>query len=151
MLLDFCATHSLDHWFPEGHDVVPYLQVFAVQYLDGCIAHSQRPVRSDTVEQNIGQSYAQMVTSDPRLNPQGKLDLWLQQLFFACPKQEPPAQQVKLIQLSVVTKLLTYFDKEPNANKGNLLGPNNTAVYHSAESQQTSQQRSFNRKGRYYF
>ena len=32
-----------------------------------------------------------------------------------------------------------------------LLGPNNTAVHHSADSQQTSQQRSFNRKGRYYF
>ena len=32
-----------------------------------------------------------------------------------------------------------------------LLGPNNTAVYHSADSQQTSQQRSLNRKGRYYF
>ena len=32
-----------------------------------------------------------------------------------------------------------------------VLGPNNAAVYYSADLQQTSQQRSFNRKGRYYF
>ena len=32
-----------------------------------------------------------------------------------------------------------------------LLGPNNTAVHHSADSQETSQQRSFNRKGRHCF
>ena len=32
-----------------------------------------------------------------------------------------------------------------------VLVPNNTAVYHSADLQQTSQQRSFNQKGRYYF
>ena len=38
MWLDFCATHSLDYWFPKGHVIVLYLQVFAVQYLDGCIA-----------------------------------------------------------------------------------------------------------------
>ena len=40
MWLDFCATHSLDHWFREGHNVVPYLQVFAVRCLDGRIAPS---------------------------------------------------------------------------------------------------------------
>ena len=61
-----------------------------------------------------------MGTSDPRLNPQGKLDLRLQQLFRACQKQEPPAQQVKPIPLLVVTKLLTYFNEEPDANEGNL-------------------------------
>ena len=61
-----------------------------------------------------------MGTSDPRLNLQGKLDTGLQQLFQAYQKQEPPVQQVKPIPLSVVTKLLTYFDEEPDADEGNL-------------------------------
>ena len=38
-----------------------------------------------------------------------------------------------------------------HAKEAEVLGPNNTAVYYSADLQQTSQQRSFNRKGRYYF
>ena len=123
MWLDFCAKHSLDYWFPEGHDDVPYLQVFAVRYLDGHIAPSQRPAQSDAVDdamRNVGQAYSRMGTSDPRLNPQGKLDLRLQQLFHACRKQEPPAQRVKPMPPLVVTKLLTHCDKEPDANEGNL-------------------------------
>ena len=42
--LDFCAMHSLDHWFPEGHNVVPHSQVFSVRCLDRRIASSQWPM-----------------------------------------------------------------------------------------------------------
>ena len=47
--------------------------------------------------------------------------------------------------------LLNRFTKLSTSFQQHLLGPNNTAEYHSADSQQTSQQRSLNRKGRYYF
>ena len=119
----FCATHSLDCWFPKGHDIVPHLQVIAMRYLDERITPHQQPVQSDAVDdttQNVGQAHARMGTSNPRLNPQGKLDPWLQQLFRVCRKQEPPAQRAKPMPLSVVTKLLTCFDEEPDADEGNL-------------------------------
>ena len=80
-------------------------------------------MRSDAVDdavRNVAQVHAPMGTSDPRLNPQGKLDLRLQQLFWAYRKQKPPAQWIKPIPLSVVTKLLMYSNDKPNADKGNL-------------------------------
>ena len=131
MWVDFCASHSLDHQFPKGDDIIPCSQVFAMRCLNGHIAPSRWPVQSDTVHnamQIIGQVHARMGTSDPRLNAQGKLDLCLQQLFRACKKKEPLAHQVKPMALSVVTKLLMCFDNDPNSDDGNSCIANMTCI-----------------------
>ena len=61
-----------------------------------------------------------MGISDPQLIAQEKLDLCLQQLFQAHRKKEPPAQRVKPMPPSVVTKLLMCFDEDPDTDEGNL-------------------------------
>jgi hypothetical protein len=63
-------------------------------------------VRSRTVEaalRAIGQTFAALGCSDPRLLLSGKLDLCLKCQLLAYKKQDPPPKHVKPIPLSIIT------------------------------------------------
>ena len=58
--LEFCQELSVDPWFSDDQDPIPYIQVFAARYRDGRLSASGKPVRSSTVEdaiRSIGQAY----------------------------------------------------------------------------------------------
>lgn len=107
--VDFCEELGQDPWFQDGSDPIPYLQVFAVRYRSGRIAPRGKPVRSSTVSdalRNIGQAFTGVGARDPRLDAHGKMDFRLSRQLRKYTKDDPPAQRVKPIPLSVVTAIL---------------------------------------------
>ena len=105
----FCSAHSVDPWFPEGDDPIPYLQVFAARYRDGRLAPSGKPVRSATVAdalRDVGQAYQAVGAHDIRLNAQGEIDFRLKRQLRSYTKADPPSQRVKPIPIQVVQAVL---------------------------------------------
>ncbi len=82
------------------------LQLFARRYRVGELAPSGTTVRSRTVEgalRAIGQTFAALGHDDPRLLPNGKIDLHLQRQLASYKKLDPPPSRVKPIPLSIIT------------------------------------------------
>ena len=107
--LEFCASHSVDPWFSQGDDPVPYLQVFAARYRDGRIAPGGHPVRSGTVSdalRDVGQAYQRMGAPDPRFNSLGRMDLRLSHQIRSYTKEDPPSDRVKPILTDLVREIL---------------------------------------------
>jgi hypothetical protein len=108
----FCQELGVDPWLQgqaERADPVLFLQVFAHRYRTGVIAPKGKPVRSRTVEdalRSVGQAFAALGASDPRLNPQGKPDFRIQRQLKAYAKQDPPPHRVKPIPVSVIRNVL---------------------------------------------
>ena len=107
--VEFCTEHNVDPWFKQGEDPIPYLQVFALRYRDGRIAPRGKPVRSGTVSdalRSIGQAFQRMGAPDPRFNEFGATDYRLKAQLRKYNKEDPPAQRVKPIPMSVVKHLI---------------------------------------------
>jgi hypothetical protein len=77
---DFCRDLYCDPYLESVQDPIPLLQIFAHRYRTGEVAPSGAQVRSRTVEgalRAVGQTFATLGFSDPRLQQSGKLDLRL--------------------------------------------------------------------------
>ena len=108
--VEFCAAHSVDPWFPQGDDPIPYLQVFAARYRDGRLAPRGNPVRSGSVAdalRSIGQAYASLGSPDIRLDATGSLDFCLSRQLRSYTKEDPPSKRVKPVPIQVVMSVLT--------------------------------------------
>lgn len=119
--LDFCATLSVDPWFREGHDPVPYLQVFAARYRDGRIAPRGKPVRSGTVEgalRSIGQTYKGVGAPDIRLDSHGNVDFRLGRQLRSYTKEDPAPHRVKPVPIQVVRMIVSQAYGAPQAEDG---------------------------------
>jgi len=103
--VSFCVDLHCDPYLSELQDPVPLLQIFAHRYRNGTLAPSGSPVRSRAMEdalRSVGQTFASLGCTDPRLQPSGKLDLLLSRLLSAYKKQDPPPTRVKPIPLPII-------------------------------------------------
>ena len=101
----FCQTLGTDESLTDVSDPVLILQLFAQRYRDGRLAPSGRPVRSRTVEdalRAVGQGFARLGTSDPRLTSSGSIDFRLQRQLRGYTRADPPPDRVKPIPISVI-------------------------------------------------
>jgi hypothetical protein len=102
----FCQALNQDEYLSSQADPIPLLQLFAHRYRVGELTPSGAPVHSRTVEgalRAIGQTFATLGHDDPRLLPNGKLDLRLQRQLSLYKKLDPPPSRVKPIPLSIIT------------------------------------------------
>jgi hypothetical protein len=103
---DFCRDLYCDPYLESVQDPIPLLQIFAHHYRTGEVAPSGAQVRSRTVEgalRAVGQTFATLGFSDPRLQQSGKLDLRLSRQLSAYKKQDPPPARVKPIPFPIIT------------------------------------------------
>ena len=101
----FCTTLGLDPTLQGFQDPVPFLQVFMYRYRLGTIAPSRRQVRSRTVEdavRSIGQTFASVGSSDPRITSTGQIDFRIQRQLSCYTKQDPPPNRVKPIPVPIL-------------------------------------------------
>jgi hypothetical protein len=106
---DYCTSLGLDPTLQEHENPVPFLQVFMYRYRTGGIAPSGRQVRSRTVEdavRSVGQTFASVGATDPRLNKVGKIDFRLQRQLSCYSKQDPPPNRVKPIPVPILMHIL---------------------------------------------
>ena len=104
----FCSELGLHSSLQECQDPVPYLQVFARRYREGSIAPRKKRVRSRTVEdalRSVGQTFASVGSSDPRLTTQGNIDFRLQRQLACYSKQDPPPDRVKPVPIQILKHL----------------------------------------------
>lgn len=107
--LEFCSEHTVDPWFTDGADPIPYLLVYAQRYRDGRLTSSGRPVRAGTVSdsiQSIGQAYQWVGAEPPHKDRTGRYDLRLKHLLAYYAKQDPPPTRVKPVPVQLVQALL---------------------------------------------
>jgi hypothetical protein len=77
---NFCSTLTQDPTTATLQDPIPLLQVFAHRYRTGELSPSHSTVRGCTVGdalRAVGQTLAHLGLPDPRITPNGKLDLRL--------------------------------------------------------------------------
>ena len=119
--VDFCAECSVDPWFHDGQDPIPYLQVFAARYRDGRLAPRGQPVRSGTVSdalRSVGQAFQSVGARDIRLNPHGRLDFRLTRQLRSYSKQDPPPTRVKPVPIQVVQTMVHAAYMTPQQDAG---------------------------------
>jgi len=90
---------------------MPLLQIFAARYRVGTLAPSCSHVKARTVEgalHAVGQTFASLGYSDPRLQPSGKLDLRLHRQLQAYEKHDPPPHQVKPVPLQILLHVTSF-------------------------------------------
>jgi hypothetical protein len=95
----------LDPYLQQIADPILLLQVFAHRYRTGALAPSGTKVRFRTVEGalcSIGQALATLGSSDPHLQPSGKLDLRLSRQLSAYKKEDPPPTRVQPIPFPII-------------------------------------------------
>ena len=103
---NFCQELWCDPYLANIQDPIPLLQVFAHRYRTGRLAPSGVKVRSRTVEgalRAVGQTFASLGCTDPRLQSSGKLDLRLSRQLSAYKKEDPPPTRVKPVPLPIIT------------------------------------------------
>jgi hypothetical protein len=116
---EFCGELGLDPRLQgevESEDPIVLLQVFAHRYRDGRIAPSGEPVRARTVEdavRAIGQTFATLGATDPRLNSLGQMDFRLKRTWTAWGKQDSPPNRVKPIPVSVLHQVMQIANNSP--------------------------------------
>ena len=107
--LAFCQEISVDPWFTQGDDPIPYLQVFAQRLRDGRLAPSGQPIRSTTVTdilRSVGQGYARVGATDIRRDRSGNKDFRLDRQLRSYAKEDPPSNRVKPVPIQVVVEAL---------------------------------------------
>jgi hypothetical protein len=91
-------------------DPIPWLLLFQNRWRDGRLAPKGQPVVARTAEdgtRQVGQRFAILGTSDPRLNQHGKLDLRLQRQIAGWKKRNPPTQRRNPVPRSVLVAATT--------------------------------------------
>jgi hypothetical protein len=118
----FCSELGIDPRLRgeiEADDPIVFLQVFAQRYRDGRLAPSGQPVRSRTVEdavRAIGQTFALLGASDPRLTASGKQDFRLGRTWTAFGKEDPPPNRVKPLPVAVLHHVMQCAHNAPPPN-----------------------------------
>jgi hypothetical protein len=104
---DFCMQLYCNPDLAYIDDPIPLLQLFAHRYRTGALAPSGAQDHSRTVEGAlcaVGQVFASLGHSDPRLTASGKLDLRLSRQLTAYKKQDPPPTRVKPIPFPILAQ-----------------------------------------------
>ncbi len=108
----FCAELSVTT-LPA--DPVPLLQVFAQRLRSGTLCPRRGPVRARTVEDTVravGQAYAGLGSTDPRLNAHGAIDFRLTSLYQSWTRVDDPPSRVKPLKVSLLTQFVTLAHQE---------------------------------------
>ena len=101
----FCTAHNLPHLLDNIDDPVPILQAFMRRYRDGRLALRGLPVRARTVEdvaRQVGRTFVELGSADPRLNAFGDLDVRLSALVRHWKQADPEPNRVKPIPIPVL-------------------------------------------------
>ena len=88
----FCSDLHLDPGLSSVRDPVPYLLLFANRWRDGRLAPKGQPVRARSVEdaiRHVGQAFAFLGETDPRLNIHGKIDRRISRIIRGWKKSDP--------------------------------------------------------------
>lgn len=120
----FCRDLACDPFLQNITSPMPLLQIFASQYRVGTLAPSHSPVKSRTVEaalRTVGQTFAALGHQDPRLQPSGKLDFWLQRQLQSYKKTDPPPTRVKPIPLQIIHHVILHCYRTPDP-RSNAIG-----------------------------
>ena len=114
---DFCESQRLDPFLRNTVDAVPYLQIFGARYKDGRIAPRGKPVASGTVSdalRSVGQKFARLGSSDPRLDSHGKIDYRISSQMRSYRKSDAPPNRVKPCPITIVIHALIFaFESHP--------------------------------------
>jgi hypothetical protein len=114
----FCDEHDLSPDLLDQADPIPFLQVFAQRLRTGELAAGHKPVGARQVEdylRTIGQTITSMGSSDPRLNPSGRLVSRLQQQLKGYSKADPGPVRVKPIPVSLLAHVVNAAYTTPDA------------------------------------
>ena len=106
--LDFCDELGLDPFLKTFEDKVPILQVFINRVRIGELAANGNQIRSRSVEdylRAVAQTFLSMGADDPRLNSALNTDFRIARMLAAWKKEDPPANRVKPIPISVIRRI----------------------------------------------
>ena len=106
--LTFCDELGLDPFLEAFEDKVPILQVFIHRVRIGELAASGNQIKSRSVEdylRAVAQTFLSLGTDDPRLNSAMKTDFRISRMLAAWKKEDPPANRVKPIPISVIRRI----------------------------------------------
>ena len=106
--LTFCDELGLDPFLKAFEDKVPILQVFIHRVRIGELAASGNQIKSRSVEdylRAVAQTFLSLGTDDPRLNSAMKTDFRISRMLAAWKKEDPPANRVKPIPISVIRRI----------------------------------------------
>jgi hypothetical protein len=106
--LDFCDELGLDPFLETFEDKVPILQVFIHRVRIGELAANGNQIRSRSVEdylRAVAQTFLSMGADDPRLNSALNTDFRIARMLAAWKKEDPPANRVKPIPISVIRRI----------------------------------------------
>jgi hypothetical protein len=101
----FCQSLNVDPFLQDVQDPVVLFQVYLQRYRTGAIAPRGKPVRSRTVEDSlraIGQTFAALGASDPRLDAHGNIDFRIQRQLRGYSRVDPPPNRVKPIPVQIL-------------------------------------------------
>ena len=115
----FTASLGLDPYLETFEDKVPLLQIFAQRVRTGELAAKGDPIRARSVEDYVrfvGQTFASVGTSDPRLNTSGKQDFRLTRTWAAWKREDPAPDRVKPVPIQVI-RHLSYKAALPGADE----------------------------------
>lgn len=116
----FCADLHWDPLLTEVEDPIPIFMVYARRVRDGRASKSGKPVKHGTVDEElraVGQTMALLGARDPRLTPQGALDIRLrrQSRYFA--KQDPAPNRTKPIPFPILLHMADRAATQPNLDQ----------------------------------
>ena len=106
--IDFCTELVLDPFLEASKDKVPILQVFIHRVRIGELAANGNQIRSRSVEdylRAVAQTFLSMGADDPRLNSALNTDFRIARMLAAWKKEDPPANRVKPIPISVIRRI----------------------------------------------
>ena len=113
----------MDTFLDKVRDPVPFLQIFTSQVRSGLLAHNREPVRSHTAAaylEVVGQTFANVDISDPRLNKHGSIDHRLQQQLRGWTNPDGPPKRLKPIHIGLIHHTFAALHRQNN-NKSNCL------------------------------
>ena len=119
--LTFCDELGLDPFLEAFEDKVPILQVFIHRVRIGELAASGNQIKSRSVEdylRAVAQTFLSLGTDDPRLNSAMKTDFRISRMLAAWKKEDPPANRVKPIPISVIRRIVFIAQRRiPASNR----------------------------------
>ena len=122
--LTFCAELGIDPFLQAFEDKIPVLQVFIHRVRSGELAANGSKIRSRSVEdylRAVAQTFLAMGTKDPRLNAAHKTDFRIARTWAAWKKEDPPANRVKPIPISVIRRISFIAQHLPAGPAGDKL------------------------------
>lgn len=120
----FCDDLGLDPFLETIEDKIPFLQVFIHRVRVGELSASGDQVKSRSAEdylRAVAQTFLAMGAQDPRLNGALKTDFRISRMLSAWKKEDPPANRVKPIPISVIKHIARIAQGLPAGPAGDKL------------------------------